>query len=79
MLTEAQTRVSMCGFVAMLADFDCITLALDRNRTWTMFRTFKSYLDAEGRASNKTEAVISMDRTRTRSAASQGQVSAVCV
>ncbi|MDX8529910.1 ribbon-helix-helix domain-containing protein [Mesorhizobium sp. VK25A] len=45
---EDKTQISIRVPVAMLADFDRIAHALDRDRTWVMLRAFKSYLDGEG-------------------------------
>jgi len=48
MPVEEKTQISIRVPIAMLADFDRIALALDRDRTWVMLRAFKSYFEAEG-------------------------------
>ncbi|RWC30063.1 MULTISPECIES: ribbon-helix-helix domain-containing protein [unclassified Mesorhizobium] len=48
MATEDKTQVSLRVPAAMLADFERIATALDRDRTWVMLRAFRVYLDGEG-------------------------------
>jgi predicted transcriptional regulator len=48
MVTEDKTQVSLRVPAAMLADFERIAEALDRDRTWVMLRAFRGYLDGEG-------------------------------
>ncbi|MET3595119.1 putative transcriptional regulator [Mesorhizobium shonense] len=45
---EDKTQISIRIPVGMLANFDRIAHALDRDRTWVMLCAFKSYLDGEG-------------------------------
>ena len=48
MSTEDRTQVSIRVPRAVLADFERIAQALDRDRTWVMLRAFRAYLDGEG-------------------------------
>lgn len=43
-----KTQVSIRVPAEMLADFERIASALDRDRTWVMVRAFRAYLDGEG-------------------------------
>lgn len=48
MAAEDKTQVSLRVPAAMLADFERIATALDRDRTWVMLRAFRVYLDDGG-------------------------------
>jgi predicted transcriptional regulator len=63
MASSERTQVSMRVPNEILADFDRIAAALERDRSWVMLRAFKSFLENEGALIlDETEGMAQLDR-----------------
>jgi predicted transcriptional regulator len=61
-----RTQVSMRVPNEILADFDRIAKALERDRSWVMLRAFKVFLEGEGSVIlDEAEGLAELDRGET--------------
>lgn len=63
MTSSERTQVSMRVPNEILADFDRIATALERDRSWVMLRAFKAFLENEGALIlDEAEGLAQLDR-----------------
>ena len=63
MSSSERTQVSMRIPNEVLADFDRIAAALERDRSWVMLRAFKTFLEGEGSVIlDEAEGLAELDR-----------------
>ena len=63
MSSSERTQVSMRVPNEILADFDRIATALERDRSWVMLRAFKVFLEGEGSVIlEEAEGLAELDR-----------------
>jgi predicted transcriptional regulator len=63
MASNERTQISLSVPNDILDDFDRITGALERDRSWVMLRAFKTYLEGEGAdLLNEATGIAELDR-----------------